>query len=238
MNWSPVANQGDRLLAKIFPGLGFFELLLPHSEGMGRQSDVSVLIFVPFAQRWCKWRQARAEGSQHFILKSNTSASFVPALWKINAWKKYRTSLPYLFFGSLGWKAAWWMTWEFPRSSPLWPFLPFLPFDLFNTSANSHTPHTCPGSNSTAQLFWAALQLAAEPGQPEGFWKDTAFLLPTQCLPSSSRDEHLWHFSIYWSPSFLRTGDCCSETVKLTSGGIDISNRGEFLFLPNLVSYV
>lgn len=70
-------------MAKNFSDSGLFVPLLPCSKGMGRWFDVSVLIFVVFAQRWLKWRQARGEGPQHFIMEYNTS-SFVSALWKIN----------------------------------------------------------------------------------------------------------------------------------------------------------
>lgn len=70
------------MVAKSFSESGLFVPLLPCSKGMGRWFDVSVLIVVVFAQRWLKWRQARGEGPQHFIMECNTS--FVSALWKIN----------------------------------------------------------------------------------------------------------------------------------------------------------
>lgn len=127
-----------------------FVLLLLYSEWPGRQAGVSVLIFVPFILNLGKWSQARGEGPGQFVLKSNASASSEFALCKISDWKnRYQRSSHTC---SLGWKAAWWITWAFPRSSPFNLSSFFCHLTSVTHQAHRRLLETCPSTDSSSQL--------------------------------------------------------------------------------------
>lgn len=171
---------------------------------MGRQAEVSVLIFVPFTQKWGKWSQARGEGPS-----LSRRAMFLPSLclhYGKSMTGKIDTKHPPVFLDLWAGKQHDGLCEHFLEVPPFNISSFFCRLTSLMHQAHSHLPKTCPSSDYTAQLCRAALPPAAEQRPPEGHWKDTALFPQSQCLPPGSQDEQLWDFIIHQSLSFLRAG--------------------------------